>query len=255
MPTRIKRKSRKYKIKSSKRRKDISKRDDNILSNTMSSSQSNISIPWTSLEYKGKLNKLKTNLFVLIRRPHLVSVFPSYASKKLYESDAQNLYYHINKYINSDTKSWDNKKELYNYLISIRFNRFLYMFDNIDSITGNLKHKNEIKQIFNAVFNKKFGNINRQINSDGDTLLIFTTQKNYYYIADMLLRRPDLNVNQRNYNNDTALTIVSWQGKTDMVRLLLRRPDIDKNITNYNGDNALSLAKYKKHYDIVNMLS
>lgn len=214
-------------------------------------------ISWTNINYTRNRDQLQNNLYLLIKRPSLKNIDPYYETKDLSIDEAKYLYKYINEFINSNASTWNNKKPLYDYLTQIKFNRFLYIYEHVNDITSNLKLKSKIKQIFHAAFNthiKKIGNINSSINKDGDTLLMYTSYKDYYYLTDMLLRRPDVNINKQNHNDDTALIIASWEGNTEIVRLLVRRPRVDKTITNYNGDSAMTLARSRRHQEIVQIL-
>ena len=129
------------------------------------------------------------------------------------------------------------------------------MYDKIDDITANLERKDDVKRIFNAAFNTIIrGNIDEELNSDGDTALIIAAKLNYFRVVDTLLRRKDVNIDSTNHNDDTALMVAAWEGNEHVIRLLLRK-GADKTKENYNGDTAMILAQRKGYRHIIKLLS
>ena len=213
-------------------------------------------VKWTSIDYEHERTTLQLNLSFLVKVPQkLRNIDPNFHKRELTPTEAIKLDKYIKTILDSHTYTWINNKPFYNYLIRLNNKKFLYMYDKIDDITANLEKKNDVKKIFNAAFNTIIrGNIDEELNSDGDTSLIIASRSNYFRVVDTLLRRKDVNIDYTNHNDDTALMVAAWEGNEYVIRLLLRK-GADKTKENYNGDTAMILAQRKGYRHIVKLLS
>ena len=82
-----------------------------------------------------------------------------------------------------------------------------------------------------------------------------TLQKGNIDIVDILLRHPQIDVNNENKRNrKTALFISSEEGHPDIVRMLLRNPQINVMILDSYGESALQKAALMGHLRVVKLL-
>ena len=74
------------------------------------------------------------------------------------------------------------------------------------------------------------------------TALMFAAQGGYSSIVDEILKRPDLDINQKDLEGYTALSRATMSGYSNIVESLLKHDNIDINAVSSSGNSPLILA-------------
>jgi FOG: Ankyrin repeat len=96
--------------------------------------------------------------------------------------------------------------------------------------------------------------VNNRNDDNRWTILMCAVAENRYAIADLALRRPEIEVNAADDIQNTALHIAADRGFPRMVELLLRNPEVQINLKNHIGLTPLSKAAFGGHVEVVERL-
>ena len=78
--------------------------------------------------------------------------------------------------------------------------------------------------------------------------------RSYNKIIELLVSRPDLNINYTGQRDLSPLMLACIEGNTEGVAIILAREDVDVNIVGKDGVTAISLACLQGNVAIVSML-
>jgi len=134
--------------------------------------------------------------------------------------------------------------------------------DDIIRDLSNLTQKEKDKKLINAsMYGKQevvklLIEVGADINakdSDGDTVLMYASQKDYYINVVKLLIKAGADVNAKNNFEETALMWASKNDNKEIVKLLIEA-GADVNAKNKFKNTALMLASINNHLNIVKLL-
>ncbi len=90
--------------------------------------------------------------------------------------------------------------------------------------------------------------------SSGDAALSLAVKANDIGTVELLLKHPKININTQNNTGHTPLMIASAGGREEIVNSLLKHPNIDVNVKCKNGATALMYAIARERNKIVELL-
>jgi ankyrin repeat protein len=96
--------------------------------------------------------------------------------------------------------------------------------------------------------------VNNRNNDNLWTILICAVAGDRADIAELVLGRPEAEVNAADDTQNTALHVAAGRGHARIVELLLRRPEVKINLKNHVGWTALSKAAFAGHVEVVRLL-
>lgn len=92
-------------------------------------------------------------------------------------------------------------------------------------------------------------------NSDWETSLIVASKAGDSNIVKLLLSHPQIDIAVRDIMlGKSAFLMACWYGHAEVVTLFLQRPDIDINEVDYNGETALHLASDEGYSNVAKLL-
>ena len=143
------------------------------------------------------------------------------------------------------------KKYKYSKIVKKQFEEIYNLYEN-ENITEDLFNKHiyilgdDINFLFeniqkDFIYNYFINNYNINTrDSNKNTLLIYSSEKNYLDVVEKILKIKNININLQNVNGNTALYVASAFINNEVFKLLLQSKDININIQNNKGETVLN---------------
>ena len=124
----------------------------------------------------------------------------------------------------------------------------------LEAFTGNTDDHSEMVEL---LLGRTDLDVNTRYSDEGDqSVLIMSTFAGFFRekVVKLLLHKPGIDVNQKDFNGDTALSLATTNGNEANVRLLLTHLKIDINSINNGNVPALTIAAKSNSFNIIDRL-